>query len=36
MGEDGSERWEQQMVKTADDNKNGEQFMRMVDKELLM
>jgi hypothetical protein len=24
------------MVKTADDNENGEQFMRRVDKELLM
>jgi hypothetical protein len=36
MGEDGSEWWERQMVKTADDNENGERFMRMVDKELLM
>jgi hypothetical protein len=35
-GEDGSERWEQRMVKTADDNENGEQFMRRVDEELLM
>jgi hypothetical protein len=24
------------MVKTADDNESGEQFMRMVDEELLM
>jgi hypothetical protein len=24
------------MVKTADDNENGEQFMRRVDEELLM
>jgi hypothetical protein len=25
--------WERWMVKTADDNENGEQFMRMVDEE---
>jgi hypothetical protein len=36
MSEDGSERWEWRMVKTADDDENGEQFMRRVDKELLM
>jgi hypothetical protein len=36
MGEDGSERWEQWMVKTTDDNENGERFMRMVDEELSM
>jgi hypothetical protein len=36
MGEDSSEQWERQMVKTANDNENGEQFMRRVDKELLM
>jgi hypothetical protein len=36
MDEDGSERWEWRMVKTADDNDNGEQFMRRVDEELLM
>jgi hypothetical protein len=36
MDEDGSEQWEWWMVKTADDNKNGEWFMRRVDKELLM
>jgi hypothetical protein len=35
MGEDSSEQWERWMVKTADDE-NGEQFMRMVDEELLM
>jgi hypothetical protein len=26
MDEDDSERWERRMVKTADDNENGEQF----------
>jgi hypothetical protein len=36
MDEDGSEWWERQMVKTADDNENGEWFMRRVDEELLM
>jgi hypothetical protein len=36
MDEDGSEQWERRTVKTADDNKNGERFMRRVDEELLM
>jgi hypothetical protein len=36
MDEDGSERWERRMVKIADDNENGEWFMRRVDEELLM
>jgi hypothetical protein len=36
MGEDGSEWWKRWMVKTVDNNENGEWFMRMVDEELLM